>query len=68
MAFVLYLLAFGFYLLYKWSISTYDYFEKQGFPFKKPYPLLGTSGKVLFQKRPLSESIDEGYNSFSDHK
>lgn len=68
MAVILYLIAFGIYLLYKWSISTFDYFEKQGIPFRKPWPLLGTNTNMITRKYAFNEAIQLTYSEFKNHK
>lgn len=53
MALILYLGVLALYLIYKWATSTYDYFEKQGIPFRKPVPLLGTNSKYYHKKNSI---------------
>ncbi len=56
------------YLFYKWSISTFDYFEKQNIPFRKPYPLVGTNGNMITNSKSLMEMMPEFYNEFENEK
>ncbi|XP_001653040.2 cytochrome P450 9e2 [Aedes aegypti] len=56
------------FLVYLWSIATYNYFKKRKIPFVKPYPLIGglwpaLTGKVL----PL-EAATLGYDMFPKHR
>lgn len=68
MALILFLFAIGLYLVYKWSISTFDYFEKQGIPFRKPVPLFGTNSNIITRKKALTEAIEEFYYEFRNEK
>lgn len=68
MALILYLCAFALYLFYKWTVSTFDYFEKQGIPFRKPVPLLGTNSNIITRKKPFTEALTESYNEFRYEK
>lgn len=61
-------MALSVYLIYKWSISTFDYFEKQGIPFRKPIPLLGTSSNMVTRKKAITDSLTEFYNEFKHEK
>lgn len=56
------------FLAYKWSISTYDFFEKQGIPFRTPLPLVGTNGNLLIRKQTFIILIQEWYNEFKNEK
>lgn len=68
MAFVLYLCAFALYLAYKWATSTFDFFEKQGIPFRKPVPLFGTNANIVTKQRSFSESLSAWYKEFRYEK
>lgn len=68
MSLILYLVALAVYLIYKWSISTFDYFEKQGIPFKKPVPLLGTNFNIITRKKAFTDELTDTYNEFRDEK
>lgn len=68
MALILYFIAIAIYLIYKWSISTYDYFEKQGIPFRKPIPFLGTNSNMVTRKKAFTDSFTDSYNEFKHEK
>ena len=65
---ILFLLAILAYLIYKWSISTYDFFEKQGIPFRKPAPFFGVSSSLFFEKKPFTEIFKTWYYEFENEK
>jgi len=56
------------YLLYKWSTSTYDYFEKQGIPFRKPVAFFGTNINTILRKESFLDSLNRWYNEFPNEK
>lgn len=56
------------YLAYKWSTSTFDFFEKQGIPFKKPLPLVGTNGNMFINRETFLDNIQKWYYEFKDEK
>ena len=68
MVLLLILCASAFYLLYKWSISTYDYFEKQGIPFRNPVPLLGTNANLITRKKNFTDALQESYYELRNEK
>jgi hypothetical protein len=56
-------------LLYKWSISNFDYFEKLGiFSLEKPKPLFGNMFGLLLQRSSMVELTGSGYRKFKDSK
>ncbi|KAG5671810.1 hypothetical protein PVAND_001985 [Polypedilum vanderplanki] len=63
---VLFLIAI--YLIYKWSISTYDYFEKQGIPYNKPLPLIGSNRNLFFNRKTFIEVLHNWFYEFKDEK
>ena len=65
---LLFLLAILVYFFYKWSTSTYDFFEKQGIPYRKPVPLFGTFASIFLRKTPFNEIIDEWFYEFENEK
>ena len=56
------------YIIYKWSTFTYDFFEKQGIPFRKPLPLFGSNINMLLKKKPFIDVLKEWYNEFENEK
>lgn len=64
----MYLIPVALYFLYKWATKNYDYFEKQGIPFVKPIPLLGSNFGIFFKKQPLVQSMMEQYYEFKNEK
>lgn len=57
----MYLIPVALYAFYKWATVDYDYFEKQGIPFLKPLPLLGSNFSIFFKKKPMVHSLMEIY-------
>uniref|UniRef100_A0A8D8B7M4 Cytochrome P450 9e2 n=1 Tax=Culex pipiens TaxID=7175 RepID=A0A8D8B7M4_CULPI len=55
-----------FYLFYRWSIATYDYFERRAVPFPKPVPLFGNLWPFLAGKTTGVESASAGYWQFPE--
>lgn len=68
MSLILYLVPLVLYLIYKWTISTFDFFEKQGIAFRKPVPLFGTNANFIFQKKAFTENLDIWYDEFKNEK
>lgn len=68
MAVILYLCAIGLYLIYKWAVSTFDYFEKQGIAFRKPVPLFGTNSNMITRRQAFTESLNDMYYEFPNEK
>ena len=69
MVLILFVLIVGaFYLFYKWSTSTYDYFEKRGMVFSKPLMLVGSSIHMFTQKRSQAETSNNWYTEFRNEK
>ncbi|KAG5671809.1 hypothetical protein PVAND_001984 [Polypedilum vanderplanki] len=56
------------YLIYKWSISTFDYFEKQGIPYNKPLPLVGSNINTFFDRKPFIDVLHKWYNEFKNER
>lgn len=55
-------------LLYKWSVSNYDYFEKIGVGSKKPVPLVGNMLPILLAKESMLDMTRESYRKFKKEK
>ena len=68
MAIFLYLAAIAVYFIYKWAVANHDFFEKQGIPFIKPLPLLGSNAGIYFKKQPFVVSMMNDYNKFKNEK
>lgn len=56
------------YLFYKWSTATYDFFEKQGIPFRKPIALFGTNLNAITNKKVMTEELQDIYYEFENEK
>lgn len=56
------------YLLYKWSTATFDYFEKKGVPYNKPWPLVGSRLGLFLRNSTAVDFIQLIYNEFKDEK
>ncbi|KAL1398953.1 hypothetical protein pipiens_002299 [Culex pipiens pipiens] len=56
------------YLFYRWSIATFDYFEKRGVPFVKPVPLLGNMWNFFSGKMHMVDSGSVGYEMFPESR
>lgn len=57
-----------FYIVYKWSISTYDFFEKKGIAFIKPIPFVGNMKEMLLKKSDFLTFSKNLYNNYPDKK
>lgn len=68
MSVLLYLAIIGIYFLYKWSIATYDFFEKQGIRSRKPLPLFGSQLFFIIRVKSIIDIVTEWYNEFQDEK
>jgi cytochrome P450 family 9 len=68
MGLILYLIPVALYLFYKWATTNYDYFSKQGIPFNKPWPLLGSDIGLMLKKLPFEESFMVNYNLYKNEK
>lgn len=56
------------YLFYRWSIATFDYFEKRGVPFVKPVPLVGSLWNFLSGKMHMVDAGSLGYEMFPENR
>lgn len=56
------------YLLYRWSIATYDYFERRGVPYVKPVPLVGNLWPFLTGRTTGIAAVTEGYWRFQESR
>lgn len=56
------------FLLYKWSMSSFTYFEKTGVAFNKPWPIIGNFGPLLLKKETLQDMVTEAYNKFQNNR
>ncbi|XP_052870547.1 probable cytochrome P450 9f2 [Anopheles cruzii] len=54
------------YLLYRWSVATYDYFEKRQIPYVKPVPFFGQVLSFFTQAKHAVDVASEGYEMFPD--
>lgn len=54
--------------VYKWSISTYDFFEKKGIDFIKPTPFFGSIKDMLLKKTDVLTFAKNLYNHYPDKK
>uniref|UniRef100_A0A182JJ37 Uncharacterized protein n=1 Tax=Anopheles atroparvus TaxID=41427 RepID=A0A182JJ37_ANOAO len=61
---LLWALPVALYLLYRWSIATYDYFEKRNVPFVKPVPFFGQVWAFFSQEKHAVDVASEGYYLF----
>lgn len=52
------------YKLYKWMWTGYDYFEKQGLPFVKPYPFMGSLWSLLKKSSNVRYFLIDIYEKF----
>lgn len=56
------------FIVYKWSISTYDFFEKKGITFIKPTPFFGNMKEMLLKKTDFLTFAKHLYNHYPDKK
>ncbi|XP_055908122.1 uncharacterized protein LOC129942964 [Eupeodes corollae] len=52
------------FLIYKWSTSTFDFFEKRNLPYKKPLPFVGNQKDFIFRKVSMFDNVRNHYNQF----
>uniref|UniRef100_A0A8W7PJK5 Cytochrome P450 n=2 Tax=gambiae species complex TaxID=44542 RepID=A0A8W7PJK5_ANOCL len=62
--FLLWALPLALYLFYRWSIATYDYFEKRNIPYVKPVPFFGQVWSFFTQEKHAVDVASEGYHMF----
>ncbi|XP_058124702.1 probable cytochrome P450 9f2 [Anopheles coustani] len=61
-------LAVALFLFYKWSVATYDYFEKRKVPYVKPFPLFGQVLSFFTRKEHTVDIASEGYHMFPNSR
>ncbi|XP_050078000.1 probable cytochrome P450 9f2 [Anopheles maculipalpis] len=64
--FLLWALPVALYLFYRWSVATYDYFEKRNIPYVKPVPFFGQVWSFFTQEKHAVDVASEGYYMFPD--
>lgn len=66
----MYLLLFAVFvwLFYKWSVNTFDYYEKLGVPYEKPIPLFGNMLNLVLGKQSMVELTQNSYDNFKKSK
>lgn len=52
------------YKLYEWMWSGYDTFEKQGIPFVKPYPVMGSLWGLVKKTATIRDFLIEAYGAY----
>uniref|UniRef100_A0A182S5D6 Cytochrome P450 n=2 Tax=Anopheles funestus TaxID=62324 RepID=A0A182S5D6_ANOFN len=62
--FLLWALPLALYLFYRWSVATYDYFEKRNIPYVKPVPFFGQVWSFFTQGKHAVDVASEGYYMF----
>ncbi len=62
------LLVFVAYLLYKWTTSNHDYFTKQGVPNLEPLPVFGNVLPALIGRESGADLFTRSYNKFKQSK
>ncbi|XP_001653043.3 LOW QUALITY PROTEIN: cytochrome P450 9b2 [Aedes aegypti] len=56
------------FLIYRWSIACYDYFEKRNILYVKPYPFFGGLWPVFCRKLHPTDATIMGYNMFPERR
>ncbi|KAH8267147.1 hypothetical protein KR018_012256, partial [Drosophila ironensis] len=56
------------FLIYKWSIATFQTFEKRNLPYEKPWPFFGNTAAPAFQKTSNQKHLTEFYQRMRHHK
>lgn len=51
-------------ILYKWATKNYDFFEKIGIPYDKPFPLLGSQKDMILRRVSMYDNINSLYQRF----
>uniref|UniRef100_A0A182MCK8 CRAL-TRIO domain-containing protein n=1 Tax=Anopheles culicifacies TaxID=139723 RepID=A0A182MCK8_9DIPT len=62
--FLLWAVPLALYLFYRWSVATYDYFEKRNIPYVKPVPFFGQVWSFFTQGKHAVDVASEGYYMF----
>ncbi|CRL05076.1 CLUMA_CG018180, isoform A [Clunio marinus] len=65
---LLYFIPVALYFFYKWATKHYDYFERQGVPYKKAFPLLGSNFSSFFKKQPFNKLLLDNYQTYKKEK
>lgn len=66
--YVILLLGFVVWLLYKWLTSNHDYFAKQGVPNLEPLPVFGNVSSALFGRESGVDLFTRSYIKFKQSK
>ena len=53
---------------YYYLNRNYDYFEKRGIPYRKPWPLFGNASRVVFNRVSFAQEVRDLYNINRDAK
>lgn len=56
------------FLIYKWSVAGFDYFDKIGVPYEKPLPIFGNMLDIVIQRRPMIEVTQKSYEMFKNSR
>lgn len=56
------------FFIYKWSVSTFNYFEKWNIPTEKPVPFFGSSLPIILSTKTVFEYINSSYKQFKDSR
>ncbi|XP_055923100.1 probable cytochrome P450 9f2 isoform X2 [Eupeodes corollae] len=59
------LLGLALFIFYKWSTSTFDFFEKIGIPYDKPFPLFGSQKDIVLRKSSMYDNVNRLYKQFN---
>ncbi|KAJ6648791.1 Cytochrome P450 9e2 [Pseudolycoriella hygida] len=66
--YVILLLVFVVWLLYKWTTSDHDHFAKQGVPNLEPVPVFGNALRSTFGRESVVDLFTRSYNKFKQSK
>ncbi|KAL7019935.1 hypothetical protein ACKWTF_011309 [Chironomus riparius] len=64
----LFLLTVLVFFIFKWSTSSFDFFRKQGIPYRKPVPFFGTYSNVFMKLKPFNEILHDWFYEFENEK
>lgn len=59
------LLSIALFIFYKWATASFDYFEKIGLPYDKPFPLFGGQKDIILRRISMYDSVNNLYKRFN---
>nr|XP_014086784.1 probable cytochrome P450 9f2 [Bactrocera oleae] len=50
------------YIFYRWATANFDFFEKRGIPYDKPFPMFGSLTQITLRRSSIFHTIKDLYN------